>query len=305
MNGAFSQLIAYNQRMVLMQTITSAWLARIPRLSELALVLCAAWLLAAWLLPEGEGGSREYQAGQLQMKAPLDQKLLLSTGLFGVEAQKPQPTIQNKAPQKLPPSRLAIKLMGTIVSADKPAAILSVGSKVEQKVFFVGQTIQPGVKLHAVEERAVVVDASGRMSRVNLLEDGNAGADNSFSGAGSSMGSGNRIAIHTSSGPVRQVSRSMVNQQTQDLSRLLTQARVTPHFVNGKSEGFVISSITPGSLYEKIGVQNGDVIRKVNGAVISGPAQAMAMFEGLKTKSSVSLQIQRAGRIQDLQYDIQ
>jgi len=45
----------------------------------------------------------------------------------------------------------------------------------------------------------------------------------------------------------------------------------------GQLNGFVLGEIVPGSLYEKIGLKNGGILRKANGISIAGALQAMLL----------------------------
>jgi type II secretory pathway component PulC len=75
------------------------------------------------------------------------------------------------------------------------------------------------------------------------------------------------------------VERQELNKSLADISSLLTQARAVPHFEGGKIAGFKLLEIQPGSLYEKLGAQNGDIIKSVNGVEIKDPATAMGLFQ--------------------------
>jgi len=102
----------------------------------------------------------------------------------------------------------------------------------------------------------------------------------------------------------RRVDRKHLQNQISDFPKLLSQARVVPHFQGGKPDGFVIGDIVPGSLYGQIGLQNGDIIRKVNGQQVTNAQQAMAMYQALKSASSINLELMRAGQVQRMHYNI-
>src|SRR5690606_33360651 len=61
------------------------------------------------------------------------------------------------------------------------------------------------------------------------------------------------------------IPRDEIDKQLANLNTIATQARIVPSFKNGQANGFKVFSIRPGSIYQKIGVQNGDVIRRING----------------------------------------
>ena len=103
--------------------------------------------------------------------------------------------------------------------------------------------------------------------------------------------------------------RFMVDQQTvaantDNLSQILTQARALPYSEGGKVVGFRISEIVPGSIYEQIGLQNGDVIQKINAQDVDDPGKFFQMYQGLKDERRVSIDVMRGGQRQTLNYDI-
>jgi len=103
----------------------------------------------------------------------------------------------------------------------------------------------------------------------------------------------------------RRIDRQHLQKQMRNFSTLLSQARVTPHFTNGKPDGFMISEIVKGSLYEEIGLQNGDIIQKVNGESVTGAEQAMRMYRELQSATFIDVEVMRNGVIQQISYVIQ
>lgn len=101
-----------------------------------------------------------------------------------------------------------------------------------------------------------------------------------------------------------EVEQGEVDKALSNLSSLATQARIVPAFEGGKAIGFKLFSIRPGSLYSKIGVQNGDVIQKVNGYEMNSPDQALEVYQKLKDSKSVSVDIKRRGKPVTLDYTI-
>lgn len=89
-----------------------------------------------------------------------------------------------------------------------------------------------------------------------------------------------------------------------NLNEVATQARIVPSFQNGKADGFKLFSIKPGSIYSKIGLQNGDVIRKINGYEINSPDKALEIYQKLRDASSVQIELKRRGREMNLGYSI-
>ena len=98
--------------------------------------------------------------------------------------------------------------------------------------------------------------------------------------------------------------RREVEGVIQDFNKLLTQVRVVPHFADGKPDGFKIFNIRPGSLFASLGMVNGDIIKRVNGLEITGPEQALQMFQQLRDESTVTVDLERFRKNLTLQYEI-
>ncbi len=100
------------------------------------------------------------------------------------------------------------------------------------------------------------------------------------------------------------VDRSTVNSDMQNMSQLLTQVRALPVIQNGSTDGFRLSEIQPGSLFDQLGLQDGDVLTAISGQQLTDPARAMQMLSTLQTRSDVSINLLRNGAPVLLNYTI-
>ena len=91
------------------------------------------------------------------------------------------------------------------------------------------------------------------------------------------------------------LAKATVNGALSDLSNLATQARIVPSFKNGVANGFKLFSIVPDSLYSKIGIQNGDVIRRINGYEMNSPDKALEIYQKLRDANRIEVEIERRG----------
>jgi general secretion pathway protein C len=98
------------------------------------------------------------------------------------------------------------------------------------------------------------------------------------------------------------IRRQDIQKATGNLNALATQARIIPA---RKENGFRILNIRNGSLYQKIGIQNGDVIKSINGIDISSPDKALEAYSRLQSASKISIDIVRRGGNQTLEYTIE
>jgi len=109
----------------------------------------------------------------------------------------------------------------------------------------------------------------------------------------------------TSPSNYRVLDKREVEAALDNLPLLLTKARVVPNLgPDGKNNGFRIVSISPSSFYEKIGLQNGDILQRINGIDVRDPATFMRIFTQLKTEPSISLDLLRNNRKESFTYEI-
>ena len=73
--------------------------------------------------------------------------------------------------------------------------------------------------------------------------------------------------------------------------------------VKGKFQGFRVNQIDPA--WAASGVAVNDVLRRLNGAPIERPEQALAAFESLRVASELALELSREGQIVSLRYRIE
>lgn len=98
--------------------------------------------------------------------------------------------------------------------------------------------------------------------------------------------------------------RAVVNNNLQNMSRLFTEIRAVPRIQNGASSGFQLSEIQPGSIFQQIGLQNGDVLTAAQGQPVNDPLKAMQLLETLRNQSSITLNVIRDGVPLQLHYNI-
>jgi general secretion pathway protein C len=88
------------------------------------------------------------------------------------------------------------------------------------------------------------------------------------------------------------------------LDELSTQARVVPAFKDGKAQGFKMFAIRPHSLYAKLGLQNGDVLKRINGQSLQTPETALTAFQSLRESQHIELDLERGGSPVRKTYDV-
>jgi general secretion pathway protein C len=237
----------------------------------------------------------------------------------GMKLPSHLPAVSKSAPTA---SRSNFLLIGTIVS-DAPGnsrAILWSDGMKEPRAYRVNSEVEPGAVLAAVERDKAWISRGGVREQLDILPVGTKGrpsAPSSPAPAGVRNRGGRRPAPEqetTSSGPDIRVERlgdnsfaideAGVSELTGNINQFMTQIRLIPYFEGNKSAGYRIAAIRPGTTFEKLGFQGGDVLQQVNGLDLSSPEKMYTIFQNLKDEKQVTVNILRQGQKSTLKYEI-
>jgi type II secretion system protein C len=100
------------------------------------------------------------------------------------------------------------------------------------------------------------------------------------------------------------IGRATVDLSLSNMGSLFRQIRAVPNLQNGSSNGFRLSQIQPGSIFQQIGLQDGDIVTGAQGQQVNDPIRAIALFNTLRNSPSISLSLIRNGSPMQLYYTI-
>jgi len=233
--------------------------------------------------------------------------------LFDVPLPKPpQPgeeKTQNVRPGWNPvPVRSALhgSLVGTAIAEPRQYSLCQIINPDlnETAVYTIGDKYQ-GAQIYGIEKERVLLDNGG----VNEYIDNNLGAPPNLGVSPilqpGAVAAGGGEGVRQLSENQYVVARSEINNALTNLSDLATKARIVPSFKNGVANGFKLFSIVPDSLYAKIGVQNGDVIRRINGYEMNSPDKALEIYQKLRDASRIEIELERRGETLRKSYSIE
>ena len=100
------------------------------------------------------------------------------------------------------------------------------------------------------------------------------------------------------------IDKRMLSKTLEDMSKVLTDGRLLPYKEGDKIIGFRVSEIKPEGVFSLIGLQNGDILLKVNNYEIDSPEKGVQLLTGLKGESNIALDIIRNGQRVNMNYQI-
>jgi general secretion pathway protein C len=269
-----------------------------PVVVNVLAMLLLVYSLAQWswrLFDHGSNAPRPGTRPAVSAPAgPSDQQILLSANPFGQ-------TVGNLAAEKLPLTSLNLVLTGVMVRGAKSYALIRVNGG-DETSFSIGEDIQPGTKLQAVLPDRAVLLRGGMLESLMLKDNTPALPSGSVVMQNSRANNGLPNGI-SRNGNEFNVSREALTKQMQK-PEFLSQALMVPN----SGGGFLVREVQPGSIYEKLGVRAGDVIRSVNGQQINNMEEVMKLYQqlgGIQQASNITVEVTRAGHSEFLQYNLE
>jgi general secretion pathway protein C len=92
-----------------------------------------------------------------------------------------------------------------------------------------------------------------------------------------------------------EASRAEMEDVLRRFEEITGQARILPAFRDGHAEGFRFFSVRPDSVYSKLGIASGDVVKRINGFELNGPENALEVLTRIKTASWIEVDLDRNG----------
>lgn len=199
--------------------------------------------------------------------------------------------IKEEEIENLEPTSLKIALLGTVVGSEQDSfAIIEEKGRKKQDLYKVGDSVQSAV-VRRILRGKVILTVQGRDKILTIEEEAASRRKNEVARP-EPIRQGERIAVK----------RSEVEKSLKNVHQLLSQARVRPHFSEGKPDGLAITHIKRGSIFEKLGLKNGDIVKGLDGKEIKSPDDVLQMYEKLTVGSEVAIEIERDEEEQIINY---
>jgi general secretion pathway protein C len=283
----------------MLDTRTNEWLARLQSNGPYAVSIALAVLIAvefarmAVALLGGHVKTPEpvvSASSAAHQRPAANPQIVISAHLFGVATA--DPTTQD--PNDAPLSSANLVLAGTIATQDPKRGIAIISDGGPSKVYSIGDNVN-GASLYSVYLDHVILDRSGTLETLVLprLIAGSRAAP--------------RIARRGGADPRTAEAVENVRRMVQQDPGILDQVmRTVPSYDNaaGRLRGFRAYPGRNRSIFNKLGLQPGDLVTAINGQALDDPQHSQEVFNTIQSSNTVAVTVERGGQKQDITLNI-
>jgi general secretion pathway protein C len=287
------------------------------------LVLCCflaaqvvAALAAEVLAPPPEEEPAASRQAEPAQQGTNDSQAILGRNLFKVSTLGPTgPPVDEE--EEYAKTKLPLRLLGTAAAADAAlswAAVEDLDTR-EHLVVRINGQLKGTAQVVRIDRRRIVLQNGPRREELSLEEGDSSPAPRRSARVG--RGDQRRRRPEPARGKsltsnVRKlgenrfsVPRADVESAASNPAALFSQARILPKYEDGEMVGVQLNSIKAGSLFEEIGIQDGDTITQFNGIQVTGQQQSAEVLRELTEAKEFDVSVTgRDGETRRLRYEL-
>jgi general secretion pathway protein C len=212
-------------------------------------------------------------------------------------------------------SDLPLKFTGVIFggTADTSIAVLEATSNKQVDTFVLGEAVPGDAKVSNITRDKIFLSRNNceeflELEQPELPKKRMAGEKKRLAKpaeGGPMEGNSYREDGYERTGSTIAATRQWVEKAlTIDFAKTLQDAKASPNTVNGEVRGFVLTRIRPDSVYEKMGLQDGDVVCAINGIELNDAARAIQTLNAMRNERKIELCVMRGGTRMNLDLQV-
>jgi len=223
--------------------------------------------------------------------------VIVTRNLFKVDIEEKEETFQkeeteDQEPEKLEVTNLKLVLWGTVTGDSDVYAVIEDKKVRQQSLYQVGDSIQEAI-VKKILRHEVILTYQGKDQVLEMETDRKSV---SKSGLGRPVKKTNFNAAA--------VKKTMINNPQDDIGAIMKQVKFRPHFTAGEPDGLMVYGIRPNSVFRKMGLRNGDIIKDINGTQIVSAEDASSLFSEVEDADDARVTLFRRGKVKELFYKV-
>ncbi|WP_022852194.1 type II secretion system protein N [Limisalsivibrio acetivorans] len=250
----------------------------------------------------------QVQAAENNSSQVADTELILERNVFDILTGQRQEPVEvaeteekvSEAQEASAPPPANVELLGIMLGGEGEQSVAVMSVERETFVFIEGETIN-GVELSKLGRDYAMINVNGRKSRLNLYDraemervresaitisrnDDDEGDDARYEEDQPSA-STDKITIP----------REDFVEQMGDINSIIKSVLMRPYERGGELIGYRLTRMRKDSVLRRVGLQNGDVLMRINGQELKTPEVLFGMMGSVEDISAVTLDIERKG----------
>ena len=240
-----------------------------------------------------------------------DRQVILDRNLFNAStvAAQQQPVLEPEETYK--PTKLNLRLLGTAASSDPQRSWAAVEDRDARshEVVRIGDQLQERAEVLKIERRRIILDNRGSREELSLEED-ESPARNTRSRPRPVADSPRREELadrvrRLAEARARATGAPNVEIAGRTPAEIFSSARILPKYEDGQMVGIQLNNVKAGSLFEEIGLGDGDTVTQVNGVSIDSPQGSAQVLREFSESTQFDLVVIGAdGQERTLTYEV-
>lgn len=226
-----------------------------------------------------------------------EREAILERNLFGAKLASGAPQ-EEEVPEVLlaVETKLPLTLLGTVAADDdliSNAAILDRGTRKHQ-VVFIGDELEThsGVEVVAIQRGTVFLQNGAKRERLDLKDDDGKSAPKPTRRSRNRKAAARKRPAAKRATIAERIEKLQNDSSERTTASLYSQARIVPEWSEGEMVGVRLNQVKPGSLYEKVGIESGDVITSLNGIAIDSPQASSRLLTEFAQAEKFTIELQ-------------
>lgn len=227
-------------------------------------------------------------------KEAILEKNILKLARTVPEKAEPEPEPEPTGPETWP-------LIGVLVGDTRSAAVLIIDG--ESQLHFTGDTVQGWTLVEIQSDR--VFWQKGKEKFVSYLSTDQGAVEKQK--AQQEQQAKRRAMVRKASAFSQRakIDKQYAKSLIENPAQLLEQALYKPFKQDGQIIGFSVRNIQEDSVLQKIGMQNNDVLMRLNGEEIKSPTSLLQAYAGLDGSNAISVDVLRDGQVKSILLELE
>ncbi len=287
-----------------------AWVVGSSFVCATALSMGVAWLFFPEAKDRRGDGASNYKLQETtqslnndDMNKIMQRNLFQAEGMDNLDEDKDRATVAEVIKSNLP-----LKLTGTIYSGDPRNGIAIIEFKGKRKTgsFMNGDLVVGRAMLREVHKGKIILDNGGQLEYLEIDKQelvrrrkvSKQRAKRKYAAIATAPAAKEfrEEGFERTGGNINMSKDYKARLLGPDFTKVLQDAKASPNLVGGKLRGFQLSRIRENSIYQKSGLQNGDVVEEINGILLTDTAQAIKLLNSLRNESEIEIRVVRSGK---------